>query len=52
MRDELDLGATQFWRLVNKVLDAPPADVAVEWGPTINRLRRLRDGRRWQGRAA
>lgn len=42
IRTELDLSAIQFWASVNRLIDDPPADVALRWGPEINRLLRRR----------
>lgn len=38
--DELGVSSVRFWQLLAGVIVDPPADVAVEWAPTIARLRR------------
>jgi hypothetical protein len=43
VRVELNMSAVQFWAAVNRVVDAPPPEVALEFGPLLNRLRRQRE---------
>lgn len=45
IRDELNMSALAFWAHVSRLLDDPPADLVVEFGPTLARLRRLRASR-------
>jgi hypothetical protein len=40
MRDELDLSATRFAQLLVGIVNDPSPEVAVAYGPLLNRLRR------------
>lgn len=49
--EELGIGSTAFWSAIVRILDAPAPDVALEFGPLLNRLRRMRAARQVQRRA-
>lgn len=40
MREELDLSDVQFFQRLRAIVVDPPADLAVEFGPLLNRLSR------------
>jgi AraC-like DNA-binding protein len=42
IRERLGMSSTRYYQLLNEVLDEPPAELAVEFGQLLNRLRRLR----------
>lgn len=45
IRERTGLNGTAYYRRLVQLLDDPPADVAVEFGPLLVRLRRVRDQR-------
>lgn len=40
IRDELGLGQVAYWQRLRSVVLAPPAELAIEFGPLINRCQR------------
>lgn len=51
-RERTGLGPVMYYARLNELLDAAPVDLAVRFGPTIRRLRRLREQRSAQRRAS
>lgn len=50
--DRLGLTPVRYYQILNAIIDDPPAELATDFGPLLNRLRRMREQRLAQRNAA